>query len=140
MQDLARTFYRAFFTLSFVCLASGVCALSVAAPAAACSETEQEVSIPLEGGATCIAKDQKDLQKNSIFLLLVTIIRVLAIGVGVGVAIGVTVGGIMIGSARGNANQVQQGIATVRNALIGLLLYIFMFSIINFIIPGGLLT
>lgn len=51
---------------------------------------------------------------------------------------GIIYGGILYSSAGGNASQTQKGISFVLNAVIGLLLWIGTYAIINFIVPGGL--
>lgn len=76
---------------------------------------------------------------GSIWNILAAIINFLAIGVGVAVVLGIVFGGFLYASAGGSAEQTKRGIGYIRNALIALLLFIFMYAIINFIIPGGLL-
>lgn len=66
-------------------------------------------------------------------------INFLAIGVGIAVVGGIVFGGIRYASANGNAQQAQQGVMVIINAIIGLILFIFMYAIINFLVPGGLL-
>lgn len=75
---------------------------------------------------------------GSIWNLLTVFVNFLAAGVGVAVLIGIIFGAFLYASAGGSADQAKRGIGYVRNALIALLLFIFMYAIINFIIPGGL--
>lgn len=77
---------------------------------------------------------------NSVTSLLLTIINFLAIGVGIAVVGGIAFGGIRYASANGNASQAQQGITFIVNSVIGLVLFILMYAIINFLVPGGLFT
>lgn len=74
---------------------------------------------------------------TQIFLVAVNF---LAIGVGIAVVGGIVFGGIRYASANGNASQAQQGITVIANAVIGLMLFLFMYAIINFLVPGGLLN
>ncbi len=91
--------------------------------------------IPLEGdcNATTVAG-------NPIFKLLVYFIRFLSVGVGLAVAGGIIWGGILYGTARGNAAQTQKGVIVIVNAVVGLILYLFMFALLNFFIPGGIFS
>ncbi len=64
------------------------------------------------------------------------IIKVLVPIVGIAVVGIIAVGGIMISSANGNAAQVQKGVEYIRNAIIALVLFIFMNVILKFLLPG----
>jgi hypothetical protein len=120
----------------FFMAASVFTTLTVATPAyAACNkETEVEITISIQGQNKCIPKT------NAIFTWLTGIIRFLSAGVGIAVVGGIVYGGILYLTARDNASQIQQAITVIINAVIGLLLYILMFAILNFLIPGGILT
>lgn len=67
-------------------------------------------------------------------------VNFLAIGVGIAVVGGIVWGALRYTTANGNAAQAQQAISIIVNAVIGLLLFIFMYAIINFLVPGGLLN
>jgi len=71
--------------------------------------------------------------------LLVTIVNFLAVGVGIAVLGGIIYGAFLYASADTSADQAKRGIGHVRNAVIALIVFIFMYAIINYIIPGGLL-
>jgi len=71
--------------------------------------------------------------------LITMIFRVLAGIVGIAVVGGITWGGMLYASSNGNASKAQQGITVIVNAVIGLLLFIFMFAITNFLVPGGVI-
>ena len=78
-----------------------------------------------DGGASAIGGVMK-----FVILLLTAGIGVVAVG-------GIVYGAILYTSARDNAGQVNQAITIIRNVVIGLLLYIFMISILNWLVPGG---
>lgn len=72
------------------------------------------------------------------------IVRIVVIIVSVGVGI-VAVGGIVYGallyaSAQDNQDQVGRAIKVIRNVVIGILLYSFMVAILNWLIPGGVIS
>lgn len=72
--------------------------------------------------------------------LFVEIIKFLSIGVGIAVVAGIAIGGIQYATAQGNPSGAQKGITTIMNAIIGLVLYLLMFALLQFLIPGGVLT
>lgn len=71
--------------------------------------------------------------------LISTVFKVLAGIVGIAVVGGISWGGMLYTTSNGNSAKAQQGITTIVNAVIGLLLFIFMFALTNFIVPGGIL-
>ena len=71
--------------------------------------------------------------------MLVQLINFLAVGVGIAVAGGITWGGFVYSQANGNSSKTQEGVSIITNSVIGLLLFIFMYAIINWLVPGGLL-
>jgi|JI10StandDraft_1071094.scaffolds.fasta_scaffold16980_7 hypothetical protein len=72
--------------------------------------------------------------------LAVEVIRFLSIGVGIAVVAGIAVGGITYSVSQGNPSGTQKGITIITNSIVGLLLYLLMFAILQFLIPGGILT
>jgi hypothetical protein len=75
---------------------------------------------------------------NPIVDLALAIFRFLTAGVGIVVIASVVVAGIQYTMSRGNPQSITAAISRVTNAVIALLLYIFMFAIANFIVPGGM--
>ncbi len=72
--------------------------------------------------------------------LFTEIITFLSIGVGIAVVAGIAIGGIQYATSQGNPAGAQKGITTITNAVIGLVLYLLMFALLQFLIPGGVLT
>ncbi len=72
--------------------------------------------------------------------LFVEIIKFLSIGVGIAVVAGIAVGGVTYSLAQGNPAGAQKGITIITNAIVGLVLYLLMFALLQFLIPGGILT
>ena len=77
---------------------------------------------------------------NQIMNVLVTILNWLAIGVSVVVLIGIVYGAVMYASAGGNEAQTKKAIGIIRNAIIALILYFAMYSILQYLIPGGVFS
>ncbi len=76
--------------------------------------------------------------RGIIWDLLTVVINFLAAGVGLAVLAGIIFGAVTYATAADSADQAKKGIGYVTNAVIGLLLFIFMYAIINFLVPGGL--
>lgn len=72
--------------------------------------------------------------------LLLDIINFLAVGVGIAVVGGIIWGGMLYASSNGDSSKTKQGISVIVNAVIGLLLFIFMYAFLNYLVPGGLFT
>lgn len=105
---------------------------------------------PLTYAATCTDSDGQTVTTSVlacpsgqdgraiIWQLLEMAVNFLAAGVGIAVVAGIVFGAITYATAAGSADQAKKGITFVTNAVVGLLLFIFMYAIINFLIPGGL--
>lgn len=115
---------------------------SVKNGACTCPSGQQAVSVPVDSsGSGCVAINDRttDLTKNPIFYYLRWFLIFLGGGVGLTVVGGITTGAYMYITARGNAAQVQKGQNTILNSVLGLILFIFMYAILQFLVPGGIL-
>ena len=72
--------------------------------------------------------------------LVTEVLSFFSILVGVAVLGGVIFGGITYSTAGGNPAKVKKGATIIGSALGGLVLYLLMFAIINFLLPSGTLT
>lgn len=70
--------------------------------------------------------------------LVFALIRFLSVGVGVVITISLIAAGIQYSMAEGNPESSQKAKQRVQNTVIGLAIYIFAFSILQYLIPGGL--
>lgn len=75
---------------------------------------------------------------NPIIDMFITIFNWASAAVVLAIIGGVVYGAILYSSSGGNKGRAEQGIGVIRNAIIALILYVGMFSIINFLVPGGL--
>jgi hypothetical protein len=71
--------------------------------------------------------------------LINTVIKFFSAIVGLAVVGGIMYGGFLYATANGSSSKTQQGIAVIVNAVIGLLVYIFLFALTNFLVPGGII-
>lgn len=72
--------------------------------------------------------------------LLQQIMLIMSVGVGVVAVGGIVYGAILYATARDSQEQVRKSIRVIRAVAIGILLYIFMVAIINWLVPGGVFT
>jgi hypothetical protein len=132
----------------FALLAVGLNAMLMQPALAACDpNTEQQVSIGFFGaverdGTWCVPlnKGSANIEDNPIIIYLKGLVQFLAVGMGVGVVGGFVYGAIVRMTARANPGQIQKSEGILRMAIIGLILYIFAFALINFLVPGGALN
>lgn len=82
--------------------------------------------------------NSSDVTKNPIWNILLQVINILTAGVGIVAVLGLVWGAIQWTSAGSNAAQVQKARATIMNVVIGIAAYAAMFTLLNFLIPGGL--
>jgi hypothetical protein len=67
------------------------------------------------------------------------LINLLAALVGVAVTISIIVGGIQYASSGGDPQKVTLAKTRIRGAIIALITFIFLYALLNFLIPGGLI-
>lgn len=79
-----------------------------------------------------------DTTDNPVVAILVIAIKVLTAVVGIAAIASLVYAGILYSSASDNAPQVAKAKETIRNAIVGLLLFAGMTMLINYLIPGGL--
>lgn len=75
---------------------------------------------------------------NPIIDMVLAVVRFLSLGVGVVVVGSIIWAGIQYSTSRGDPQAVSASINRVTNSFIALLLYIFIFAIANFLVPGGM--
>ena len=83
-------------------------------------------------------KNSTDVTKNPIWNILLQVIDILTGGVGIVAVLGLIWGSIRWSTAGGNPSQVQQARTIITNVVIGIIAYIAMFALLNFLIPGGI--
>lgn len=69
--------------------------------------------------------------------VLYAIIRFLSLGVGIVIIGSIIIAGIQYSTSEGNPETTQASKNRIRSAFIGLVIYIFAFSLIQYLVPGG---
>ena len=77
--------------------------------------------------------------QTAIMGLLIMGINILTAGVGIAAVGGIVWAALLYTTAQDNAGQVSKSKMIITNVVIGIVSYFFMYAILNFIIPGGLL-
>lgn len=132
---------KVFTALSMLVSLVGV--LLVAAPGVAayqfqCGSSQPvETSIDLSSYAT---KYCKSADSHPLSALTLVVIDFMSVGVGIAVVIGIAWGGLVYAQAGGDSGKTKEAISIITNAIIGLLLFIGLYALANFFIPGGLFT
>ncbi|HSE61933.1 MAG TPA: hypothetical protein VLA88_06635 [Candidatus Saccharimonadales bacterium] len=88
-------------------------------------------------GTNCIPIAGGTLESNPIMIYLFAILRMASVLVGIATVGGFIWGGVLYITARANAGQVEKAKLVMINSTIGLLLFVFMYAILQFLIPGG---
>jgi len=128
------------FALSLIIGGLLVAIASIVAPHSVAAAKCGDVKTSIDFGCDGSTNSKSGGSANPIFQILIIVIRFLSVGVGLAVAGGIIWGGILFVTARGNSSQTQKGVTVIVNSVIGLLLFIFMFAILNFVIPGGIFS
>lgn len=79
-------------------------------------------------------------KENPLVGMLLQIINFLAVGVGIAVVGGIAWGGMLYASSNGDSSKAKQGITTIVNAIIGLFLFMFIYALVNYLVPGGVFS
>lgn len=86
-----------------------------------------------------ISDGEDKIENTPLFTFLVLVINILTAGVGIVAVGGVVYGAILYTSAGNSPDQTKKAIEIIRNVVFGIVAYAFMYSFLNFIIPGGLI-
>jgi hypothetical protein len=103
------------------------------APAANCCGGVQTTIISCTQDGT-----GSNVNNSGVWGLLLLAINILTAGVGVAAVGGIVYGSILYTSAGGSPDGVKKAREVITNVVIGIVAYALMYSILNFIIPGGL--
>ena len=89
----------------------------------------------------CVSnKDNDKLGQENIINTLKGILKLLTIGVGVAAVGGLTYAGILYSSASGDVQQTAKAKSIITNVVVGILAFAVMSIVINFLVPGGIIT
>ena len=81
--------------------------------------------------------DAKDVKGTGVWKLLLFVLQIMTGGVILLAIAGVVYGSVLYTSAGGNQEQVKKARTVITNVVIGVLLFVLMFGLANWLIPGG---
>ncbi len=102
-----------------------------------CGDGKDEVNLRIDLGCQGVAYEGPG---GAIGDMLFSIIRFLSIGVGIVVVGAIIVSGIQYTTGEGNPEATQNAKNRIQASIISLVIYVFIFSIAQFLIPGGFFT
>jgi len=88
----------------------------------------------------CDADNSGGIETNGVWALLLMAINILTAGVGIAAVGGIIYGSIMYTTAGDNEGQVKQAKEIIRNVIIGIIAYVAMYALLQFIVPGGIFS
>ncbi len=109
----------------------------MAVPVARAAEECVKVSVPLPGTSNEICGEQT--RGGVIMTYVRAIIRFMGSLVGLVIIMMIIIGGVQYLTAAGNPSQVAAAKSRIQNAITGLFLFIFMYAILNYLVPGGII-
>lgn len=105
--------------------------------AAACTGNQIELSSPLSAGTNCVDANKPG---GPIFVYLAMIIKFLSGAIGLVIVLMIVVVGVQYITSAGDPGRVKEAKTRITNAITGLVLFVLMFAILNFLIPGGIIN
>ena len=104
----------------------------------ACGANEIKLSSPLTLGGKCVPNDPAT--GGAIFAYLRMVIQFLSSAVALVIVLMIVIGGIQYITSAGDPGAIKNAKNRIVNAITGLVLFALMFAILNFLIPGGILS
>ncbi len=121
----------ALVTLSIALGSTGL--VSAAPTAIACDSKTDNTCIESKPFDQCA----NETNCNIVVKYLNPAIKLLTIFVGIAVVVGITIGGIQYASSGGDPQKAAAAKMRIRNSIIALLFYFFLYAFLRFAIPGG---
>lgn len=86
---------------------------------------------------SCDQNGGSNVEDTGLWGLLILVVNILTAGVGVLALVGFVYGAILYTSAGGSPEQVKKARTVFTNVVIGVIAFGAMFTLLNFIVPGG---
>lgn len=119
-----------------LCLAVGITSAMLLAPQVAHATSCGGVDVAY---LECETDNSGDpVQDSALWAILTMVLNIMIGGVAIAAVGGLVYAGIMYASAQDNSSQVQQAKDTIRNVVIGLVMFLVMWSGLQFLVPGGI--
>ena len=96
-----------------------------------------QIALPIFGNNTCVQNSQGN--GGAIIVYLKDVLKLISGAVGITIIIRIITAGIQYISSFGDPSNIKNAKSRLINAMIALLLFLMMFAILQFLVPGGLL-
>lgn len=126
------------FSLTYVQSVNASPALAAHLPTSVVAAQPKFVKSDCDGPAIRAGAPEGDPNHCGILDLLQIVTNTLSAVVGITIVIMIIVAGIQYSSAEDNPQKVQAARTRIVNAIIALIVFIFMFAILQYLIPGGI--
>lgn len=122
------------YALGIVGMITGALLMGNVTPAAAdCGSGKEKVKTSIINCPSSVKSGS-----DTVMWLLLTTVNILAVGVGIAAVAGIVWAGILYTTAADNASQVAKAKSVIANVIVGIVAYALMFSLLNFLVPGGI--
>lgn len=122
--------------IAFVSLVSifAIASFPLTANAATCGGTDTSI-------ISCPQDNKGDkLEDNGVWGLLLLVLNIMTAGVGIVAVGGIVYGSILYTSAGDSSEKVKKAISVIMNVVIGIVAYVAMYAVLQFLIPGGIFS
>jgi hypothetical protein len=101
-----------------------------------CGNGKNAIKIKFNLG--CLGNDYSKGEIGAIQDMLFAFLRFMSVGVGVVVVVSIIVAGIRYSTSQGNPEVTAAAKDRIQSTIIALLIYVFIFSVLQFLVPGGI--
>src|SRR5665648_119553 len=84
-----------------------------------------------------VDNESNKIEKNGVWALLLIVLNILTAGIGIVAIGGIVYGSILYASAGDKADQIKKASGVITNVIVGLIGYALLFSLVQYLIPGG---
>lgn len=114
-------------------IAGGLFAPALPVSAAQCGDATTSI-------ISCDTPNKKSdrVEDNAIWKLLIMVLNIMIAGVGILAVGGIVYGSVLYASAGDRPEQTKKAKEIILNVVIGLIAFGLMYSLLNFLIPGGI--
>lgn len=81
-----------------------------------------------------------NIENNAIWGLLLMVLNIMTAGVGIVAVGGIVYGAILYTTAGDKADQIKKASGVIANVVVGLIAYILLFAVVQYLIPGGVFS
>ena len=136
---LALAFFVGIFGFVFTTPAAAASCGGANTSVISCPQTGcKDKSTPDSLSHKCSDGSSPTVEDGGVWGILMLVINILSAGVGIAAVGGVAYGSILYTTSGGSVEQTKKARAIIANTIVGIVLYVAMWALLNYMIPGGL--